>query len=97
MTKFGIFKKELTDLAIPIHLRPKLFDAVVTPTLLHVSEVWTMTLQLQKQLRTDAIRWKDLTTAEQELVDAFANNSLHLAVNKANEAYGFNRVTTSRW
>ena len=50
--KFGIFKKELTDQAIPIHLRLKLFDAVVTPTILYGSEVWTMTLQRLKKLRT---------------------------------------------
>ena len=49
--KFCIFKKELKDQAIPIHLRFKLFDAVVTPTILYGSEVWTMTLQRQKKLR----------------------------------------------
>jgi hypothetical protein len=52
--------------------------------------------RLQKQLLTDAIMWKDLTTAEQELVNAFANNSLRVAVVKANEAYGFNRESRPR-
>jgi hypothetical protein len=51
---------------------------------------------LQKQLLTDAIMWEDLTTAEQELVNAFANNSLRVAVVKANEAYGFNRESRPR-
>ena len=50
LAKFCIFKKELTDLAIPILLRTKLFDAVVTPTILYGSEVWTITLQRQKKL-----------------------------------------------
>ena len=46
---------------------------------------------------TDAFMWKDLTTAEQELVNAFANNSLRAAVVKANEAaYGFNKETRPR-
>ena len=52
--------------------------------------------RLQKQLMTDAFMWKDLTTAEQELVNAFANNSLRVAVVKANEAYGFNKETRPR-
>jgi hypothetical protein len=52
--------------------------------------------RLQKQLMTDAFMWEDLTTAEQELVNAFANNSLRVAVVKANEAYGFNRESRPR-
>ena len=60
--KFGIFKKELKDQAIPIHLRLKLFDAVVTPTILYGSEVWTMTLQLQKKLRATQRKMMSLIT-----------------------------------
>ncbi len=52
--------------------------------------------RLQKKLMTDAFMWEDLTTAEQELVNAFANNSLRVALVKANEAYGFNKETRPR-
>ena len=33
--KFGIFKQELTDRAVPIHLRMKLFHSVMTPPALY--------------------------------------------------------------
>ena len=49
--KFGVFRGELLDPAIPMHLRIKLFDAVVTPTILYGSEVWSMTLRRQQKLR----------------------------------------------
>jgi hypothetical protein len=49
--KFGVFRSELTDRAIPMHLRTRLFDAVITPTILYGSETWTMTLQRQLSLR----------------------------------------------
>ena len=40
--KYGVFKKELNDRSIPLNLRLKLFDAVITPTILYASECWTV-------------------------------------------------------
>ena len=50
-SKYGVFRNELNDRNVPLALRLKLFDAVVTPTILYGSETWTMTKQLQKKLR----------------------------------------------
>ena len=50
--KFGAFRNELTDRSIPLHLRIRLFDTVVTPTALYACEAWTMTKRRQNQLRT---------------------------------------------
>lgn len=50
-TKFGVSKGEFVDPAIPMHLRTKLFDAVVTRTILYGSEVWSVTLHRQQKLR----------------------------------------------
>lgn len=49
--KFGVFRSELTDRAIPMHLRARLFDAVITPTILYGNETWTMKRQRQLSLR----------------------------------------------
>ena len=32
--KYGVFKKKLNDRSTPLNLRLKLFDAVITPTIL---------------------------------------------------------------
>jgi hypothetical protein len=71
--KFGVFKGELTDPAIPIHLRTKLFNAVVTPTILYGSEVWTMTLQRQKKLRATQRRMMRQIIQAHRSYDRFEN------------------------
>jgi hypothetical protein len=50
--KFGTYKNELTDDKIPIGLRLKLFDAVITPTILYGSVSWAQTVQRQRFLRS---------------------------------------------
>jgi hypothetical protein len=54
--KFGIYKNELMDKNIPIKDRLKLFDAVVTPTMLYGSGCWAMTTERQRDLRTTQLR-----------------------------------------
>ena len=50
--KFGIYREELIDTNIPINLRMKLFEAVITPTALYGCEAWAMTVKRQTCLRT---------------------------------------------
>ena len=52
--------------------------------------------RLHQQLLRERIFWRDLSTADQELVNAFANTTLHIAVVEANEAYGFNEESRHR-
>ena len=51
-SKYGIFRKELNDHSVPIKLRMKLFDAVISPTILYGSEAWAMTKRRQVMLRS---------------------------------------------
>ena len=51
-SKYGTFRKELNDASVPIKLRMKLFDAVVSPTILYGSEAWAMTKRRQVMLRS---------------------------------------------
>ena len=48
--KFAKYKKELTDPGYPLRQRLKLFNAVVTPTVLYSSGTWTMTKSREKRL-----------------------------------------------
>ena len=50
--KFSAFRNELTDKNIPIKHRMRLFDSVVTPTILYGSGCWAMTTERQHWLRT---------------------------------------------
>ena len=50
--KFGVFREELLDRNVPLHLRIRLFDTVVTPTMLYGCAAWTMTQRRQKMLRS---------------------------------------------
>jgi hypothetical protein len=50
--KFSIYRNELLDRDIPVKHRLKLFDAVITPTMLYSSGTWVMTIERQRRLRT---------------------------------------------
>jgi hypothetical protein len=54
--KFGAFKQELTDKAIPLHLRLKLFNSVVTPTVLYGCSSWVMTHARDAKLRSAQLK-----------------------------------------
>ena len=50
--KFSMYKQELTDKKIPIWHRMKLFETLITPTILYGSGCWVMTLGRRQALRT---------------------------------------------
>ena len=49
--KFGTFRQELTDKAVPLHLRMKLFHSAVTPTALYGCGSWVMTKERDSKLK----------------------------------------------
>ena len=49
--KFTTYKTELCDRKIPLDRRLKLFEAVVTPTVLYASGCWTMTAERENRLK----------------------------------------------
>lgn len=54
--KFGIYRQELTDRAIPLHLRLKLFQSVVPPTILYGCSSWVMTVARETLLRSTEMK-----------------------------------------
>ena len=55
-SKFGTFRGELTDRAVPLHLRLRLFHAVLTPTILYGCASWVMTESRSTLLRTTQLK-----------------------------------------
>ena len=49
--KFGLLRHELTSKHYPLRSRLKLFDSVVTPTVLYGSSAWTLTKDMHMTLR----------------------------------------------
>ena len=54
--KFGIYHNELTDKSIPLQLRLKLFNSVVTPSILYGSVSWVMTDAREEELRSTQLK-----------------------------------------
>jgi len=50
--KFPVFKQGLTDKNVPLHLRLKLFNAILTPSVLYGCGSWVMTSARKAQLRS---------------------------------------------
>ena len=50
--KFSVYRQELTDKDIPLYWRLKLFDTVVTPTVLYGCSSWVMTCAREASLRS---------------------------------------------
>ena len=50
--KFGVYRQELTDREIPLRLRLKLFQSVVTPSVLYGSSSWVLTGAREQTLRS---------------------------------------------
>ena len=55
-SKFGIYREELTQKAIPLRLRLKLFHAVVTPTLLYGCSAWVLKAEQEQRIRRIQMR-----------------------------------------
>ena len=72
--KFGVFKHELTDRSIPVHLRMQLVHSVVTPTALYGCGSWVMTVERDSRLNAaqmkmvrDILGRKRVITPEREI------------------------------
>ena len=50
--KFMVYKTELTSKHYPLTSRIRLFDGVVTPTMLYGSSAWTLTRELEQQIQS---------------------------------------------
>ena len=69
-TKYGIFKQELTDKAVPVDLRLKLFHTVVTPTVLYGAGCWVMTGGREQALQTAQMRMMRSIVGRKRKVEA---------------------------
>ena len=49
--KLGVFQEELTDKAVPLHLRLKLFHSILTPTIVYGCSSWVMTAAGEEKLK----------------------------------------------
>ena len=56
MVEIRYFRGELTDRAVPLHLRLRLFHAVLTPTILYGCASWVMTESRSTLLRTTQLK-----------------------------------------
>lgn len=55
-TKFGLYKSELTEKMIPLELRLRLFNAVITPTILYGSGSWVLTAKREQSLQATQMK-----------------------------------------
>jgi hypothetical protein len=95
--KFTTYRKELCNRRLPLERRLKLFDAVVTPTVLYGSGSWTMTKEREGRLKVARRRMlrqitqvPRLKTCEEDgsLEDwvAYIIRSTHVAENESDKA-----------
>jgi hypothetical protein len=68
--KYGMLKQELTDKAVPLHLRLKLFLSVITPTILYGCCSWVMTGAQETMLRTTQMKMLRLILGRRRKNDA---------------------------
>ena len=54
--KYGTFRSEFRDRQVPIELRLKLFDTVITPTILYGSEAWPTKRSSQQKLHATLMK-----------------------------------------
>jgi hypothetical protein len=54
--KFGVFWEELTDQAVNLHLRLKLFHSILTPTILYGCSSWVMTAAREEKLKVAQLK-----------------------------------------
>ena len=75
--KFGTYRQELTDKTIPLILRLKLFQSVVTPTVLYGSCSWVMTQTREQALKTTQLKMVRAILGMRRLVTHGSDASEH--------------------
>ena len=68
--KFGIYKDELTDKAIPLNLRLKLFHSVVTPSAMYGCGSWVMTGTRKATLQSTHLKMLRAILAQKRVLDS---------------------------
>eukprot|EP00973_Karenia_brevis_P046754 6487414-Karenia_brevis.AAC.1 len=61
--KFAVFKQELTGKTYPLRQRLRLFESLITPTVLYGASCWTLTVALEGVLRKTQRRMLRLVLA----------------------------------
>jgi hypothetical protein len=61
--KFGVYRNELTDRNITLGHRLRLFDAVITPTILYGCGSWVMTTERRRRIRSTQRRMLRMITS----------------------------------
>ena len=71
--KYGVFRQELNDQHVPVKLRMKLFEAVISPTILYGCEAWAMKQKSQLKLRSTQRKMMRLLTRAHKTYDNYDN------------------------
>ena len=72
--KYGVFRNELRDRKVPIELRLKLFDTVITPTILYGSEAWGTKRSSQQKLHATQMKMMRLLIHAHRTYDRYDNH-----------------------
>ena len=72
--KYGIFRSELRDRQVPIELRLKLFDTVITPTILYGSETWPTKRSCQQKLHAAQMKMMRMLIHAHKTYDQYDNH-----------------------
>ena len=69
--KYGVFRSELRDRQVPIELRLKLFDTIITPTILYGSETWPTKRISQRKLHATQMKMMRLLIHAHRTYDTY--------------------------
>ena len=107
-----IFKAELTDKGVPLHLRMRLFNATVTPTVLYGAGSWVMTASMDERLQSVQLkmvrrmmgrpRRYNMSTGELETWVEWLQEATHdaraaMAANRVKDWVGARKVRLCQW
>ena len=67
--KFAVYKEELTNKEVSLKLRMRLFNAVVTPTILYGCSSWVLTASKEKRLQTTQMKMTRTILGRKRKVD----------------------------
>ena len=62
--KYAVYKEELTNKNVPLKLRMRLFNAVVTPTMLYGCSSWVLTAGREKKMAPRRFDWPGVLLAQ---------------------------------